>query len=247
MKKITIIPFLLLISTFAFSQATEGKITYKYTIFWDKVYAKLDFLSQSEKDRVKLTWNNEEGYTTKMQLFFSPTASLYTYSEESENESTYSWRKDDYLIYRDFDEKKVKELQEMLGKTYLIEDELNPYKWRVMNELKEIQGHLCMKAITEDTVKKQTIAAWFAADISVPVGPERLFGLPGAILGVEINGGDAIIEADNIELRSVAEELKLPRKMKGREINIDTYQSLIQEHMKNSMVTQRNPFWSMRF
>jgi GLPGLI family protein len=116
-----------------------------------------------------------------------------------------------------------------------------------MNELKEIQGHLCMKAITEDTVKKQTIAAWFAADISVPVGPERLYGLPGAILGVEINGGDAIIEADNIELRSVAEELKLPRKMKGREINIDTYQSLIQEHMKNSMVTQRNPFWSMRF
>jgi GLPGLI family protein len=247
MKKITIIPFLLLISTFAFSQATEGKITYKYTIFWDKVYAKLDFLSQSEKDRIKLTWNNEEGYTTKMQLFFSPTASLYTYSEESENESTYSWRKDDYLIYRDFDEKKVKELQEMLGKTYLIEDELNSYKWRVMNELKEIQGHLCMKAITEDTVKKQTIAAWFAADIPVPVGPERLYGLPGAILGVEINGGDAIIEADNIELRNVAEELKLPRKMKGREINIDTYQSLIQEHMKNSMVTQRNPFWSMRF
>jgi GLPGLI family protein len=43
-----------------------------------------------------------------------------------------------------------------------------------------------MKAITEDTLKKQTIAAWFAADIPVPVGPERLYGL-GAILGVEIN------------------------------------------------------------
>jgi GLPGLI family protein len=198
----------------SFSQATEGKITYKYTIFWDKIYAKLDFLSQSEKDRIKLTRNNEEGYTTKMQLFFSPMASLCTYPEESENESTYSWRKDDYLIYRDFDEKKVKELQEMLGKTYLIEDELNPYKWRVMNELKEIQGHLCMKAITEDTVKKQIIAAWFAADISVPVGPERLYGLPGAILGVEINGGDVLIEADKIEIRNVAEELKLPRKVK---------------------------------
>jgi GLPGLI family protein len=146
MKKLTIIPFLLIISTFAFSQATEGKITYKYTIFWDKIYAKLDFLSQSEKDRIKLTRNNEEGYTTNMPLFFSSTASLYTYSEESENESTYSWRKDDYLIYRDFGEKKVKELQEMLGKTYLIEDELNPYKWRVMNELKEIQGHYMYKS-----------------------------------------------------------------------------------------------------
>jgi hypothetical protein len=41
-----------------------------------------------------------------MQLF-SVQRHLYTYSEESENESTYSWRKDD-LIYRDFDEKKVK-------------------------------------------------------------------------------------------------------------------------------------------
>jgi hypothetical protein len=55
--------------------------------------------------------------------YFQSNGSLYTYSEESENESTYSWRKDDHLIYRDFDEKKVKELQEMLGKTYLIEDE----------------------------------------------------------------------------------------------------------------------------
>jgi GLPGLI family protein len=247
MKKLTIIPFLLIISTFAFSQATEGKITYKYTIFWDKIYAKLDFLSQSEKDRIKLTRNNEEGYTTNMPLFFSSTASLYTYSEESENESTYSWRKDDYLIYRDFGEKKVKELQEMLGKTYLIEDELNPYKWRVMNELKEIQGHLCIKAITEDTVKKQIIAAWFAADIPIPVGPERLYGLPEAILGVEINGGDVLIEADKIDIRSVAEELKLPRKMKGKEINIETYQSLIQEHIKNSKVSQRSPFGAMRF
>lgn len=250
MKKIQILLFctlFLAIPFISFSQAQEGKITYKYTIFWTKIYSKLEFLSQAERDRAVLTWGNEDGYTTKMQLWFNPTESIYTYSDEADEESTYSWRKDDYLIYRNYEEKKIKELQEMLGKTYLIEDELNPYKWRVMNELKEIQGHLCMKAVTEDTVKKQTIEAWFAADIPVSVGPERLYGLPGAILGVEINGGDVIIEASKIEFRNVADELKLPRKMKGREIDVNQYHDLITEHIKNSMITQRDPYWSMRF
>lgn len=251
MKKIQAL--LLLIALFialplvGFAQAQEGKITYKYTIFWNKIYSKLEFLSQAERDRAVLTWGNEDGYTTKMKLLFNPTESIYTYSEETSEEETYSWRKDDYLIYRNYEEKKIKELQEMLGKTYLIEDELNPYKWRVMNELKEIQGHLCMKAITEDTVKKQTISAWFAADIPVPVGPERLYGLPGVILGVEINDGDVIIEASDIQFKSVAEELKLPRKLKGKEIDLIKYQELIAEHIKNSVATQNNPFWSMRF
>lgn len=230
-----------------FSQATEGKIMYKYTIYWNKIYANLEFLSKAERDREILTWGNEDGYSTKMSLFFTPKESLYTYATEKENDQSYSWRKDDYLIYRNFEENRIKELQEMLGKTYLLEDDLKPYKWRVMNELKEIQGHLCMKAITVDTVKKYTIEAWFAADIPVSVGPERLYGLPGAILGVDINNGDVIIEAEKIEIRSVAEELKLPKKLKGKEINLDTYQSLLQEHIQTSKVAQRNPYWAMRF
>lgn len=41
---------------------------------------------------------------------------------------------------------------------------------------------------------------WFAANISVLVGPERLYGLSGAILGVEINGGDVFLEADKTEI-----------------------------------------------
>jgi GLPGLI family protein len=89
-----------------------------------------------------------------VNLFFSPVESIYAYADETEGESSYLRRKGDYLIYRNFEENKIKELQEMFGKIYLIEDNLNPYKWRVMNELKEVQGHLCMKTITEDTVKK---------------------------------------------------------------------------------------------
>lgn len=250
MKKLlpfVILIFLVTLSFKGFSQATEGKITYKYTIYWNKIYANLEFLSKAERDREILTWGNEDGYSTKMTLFFTPKESLYTYATEKESEETYSWRKDDYLIYRNFEEGRIKELQEMLGKTYLLEDDLIPYKWRVMNELKEIQGHLCMKAVTVDTVKKYTIEAWFAADMPVSVGPERLYGLPGVILGVDINNGDVVIEAEKIEVKSVAEELKLPKKMKGKEINIETYQALLQEHIKNSMISQRNPYWAMRF
>jgi hypothetical protein len=53
MKRIShilLLATLLALPILNFSQATEGKVIYKYTIFYDEIYAKVDFLSQSEKD-----------------------------------------------------------------------------------------------------------------------------------------------------------------------------------------------------
>lgn len=228
------------------AQLNEGKIVYDYTIFWSKIYQKLSYLTQEEKDRQMLTWGNEEGYKTKMNLFFNPTSSLYTYGPANDDQ-TYSWRNEDFIIYRDFADKKIVEFEETLAKTYVIRDEMPAYKWRVMNELKEVLGHLCMKAVTTDTVKNQDIVAWFAADIPVPAGPERYYGLPGVILELDINDGDVIVEAISIEPMEVTEELKLPKKMKGKEIDYATMQSMIAEHFVTSISAQRNPYWSLRY
>ncbi|SOE20211.1 GLPGLI family protein [Spirosomataceae bacterium TFI 002] len=228
------------------AQLKEGKIVYDYTIFYDKITQKLPFLSKEEKDRILLRRWNPEGYTTKMNLFFDESSSLYTYGEANE-EQTYSWRNEEFIIYRDFTQKTILEFEETLGKTYVLKDEMPIYKWRVMNELKEIQGHLCMKAVTEDTVKKQSIAAWFAADIPVQAGPERYYGLPGIILGLDINDGDVIVEAVSIEDIAVDEQLKLPKKMKGKAIDYAGMQALITEHFATSIKAQRSPFWSLRY
>lgn len=248
-KTIASVLIILLFSSFAIKskgQIREAKIVYEYTIFWNKIYTELPYLSQEEKDRELLTWGNSDGYKSKMNLFFDETRSLYTFGAANEDQ-TYSWRNSDFIIYRDFAEKTILEYEETLGKTYVLKDEMPAYKWRVMNKLKEIKGHMCMLAVTQDTAKGYDIEAWFAADIPVPVGPERYYGLPGAILGLDINNGSVTLEAISIETIEVDEELKLPKKMKGKEIDYIGMQSLIAEHIKTSITAQRNPYWSMRY
>ncbi len=243
--------FLFLILTVpAIGQEKEGVITYEQVIHWSSIYAKMDFLSQEEKDRIKLTWgNDDEGNKTKMKLYFTPNQSKYTYESQQSvsDDGRYSWQNDDYVIFRDFEREKKTELIEMLGKTYLIEDSLKMPKWKVMNKIKDINGHVCMLAVAQDTIKKLKVEAWFAHDLPIPVGPGQYFGLPGAILELDMNEGDVVITATIIEFKPVGEAIDLPKKMKGRKINNDQYDKMIWEHMHDSMVMHRSPYWSMPY
>ena len=227
---------------------TEGVIFYERVSFWPKIINRLSYLSKEEKDRVKMTWSaNDEGWKQNFNLYFNAKESLYTYGEDNVEETNgYSWRKEELVLHRHFEMDKKTDIMEMLGKTYIIEDVLNTPQWKIMNQLKDINGYICMKAVTEDTIKKQKIEAWFAQDIPVQVGPERYSGLPGAILELDINEGDVVITAKKIEFKKVEKELKLP-KLKGKKIKDADLDKLVAEHIQNSIKSYRNPYWALRY
>jgi GLPGLI family protein len=233
----------------AVAQPLQGMVTYERVQYQSKVYARLTFLSQEEKDRIKMTWGNEDEWKTKMKLYFSPERSKYTYlnTQGESEDGRYSWRQTEYEIYRDFENEKKTEVIQMLGRTYLVEDSLVEPRWKIMNQIKDIAGHVCMLAVTEDTIRKQKISAWFADDLPVPAGPEQYFGLPGLILELNINDGDVIITASAIELKPVEEELKLPKKIKGKKITTREHDRLLSEHIRDSIKGHRNPYWSIRY
>ncbi len=229
------------------AQDLEGTVTYERNTSYTKMVAKLPFLSQEEKDRAKMMWGNEEGDKQKMKLTFTPDQSLYTYiGEQGEtDDGRWSWRQSDYVIQRNFEKGTVTELQEMAGKTYVIQDSLKIPKWKVLNQLKDIAGHICMKAETEDPTNNQKIVAWFADDIPVSTGPERMYGLPGVILELDYNDGVTVVTATKIEMKKVdAKELALP-KMKGKKINMTEHDRIIKAHIKDSMEARRNPYWGI--
>ncbi len=247
MKKVSLVILVSIFSLFrGFTQNLVGEVEYRYKIFYDKIYASQSFISEQEKDRIMLSWNNKDGYSTRMKLQFWPEKSLYTYGEDYEVRS-YSWRKDDMIISNNLKEKSLLKLVESMGKTYVIQDVLTPPKWKVMNELREIQGHMCMKALTEDTLKDQKIVAWFAADIPVPTGPEELHGLPGLILGYDVNDGMLIVEAEKITFGEPAEEIKFPKKLKGKEVNQAEYDALVAEFKKIAVKAERSWVWEIRY
>ncbi|UFH54170.1 GLPGLI family protein [Spirosoma sp. KNUC1025] len=248
MKKILIILFLL-VSSLVSAQKTEGVVTYVRKEHWLKIIARLTYLGQEEKDRAAQTWKNveEEDKGEKMKLVFTENESLYTRSSEEPEDGGYSWRRSELKLYRNFAQDKKTDVMEMLGKTYVIDDSLHTPVWKIGNQIKDVAGYICMKAETEDPIKKQKITAWFAQDIPVPAGPERYNGLPGLILELNLNEGDVIIEATSVTFKKPApDELKLS-KTKGKKINDVGYDALIRQHIAESITAHRNPYWAIRY
>ncbi|GAB3923271.1 GLPGLI family protein [Larkinella terrae] len=248
MKKLLILLFAT-IGVQAVAQKMEGMVTYDRTQDYVKIMSRMTFLSLDQKERMKATNKNYSSKPTQMVLYFNEDQSLYTNADEywrSEN-GQWSYRNSDYIIRRDFKQETKSDVIEMLGRTYLIDDSLKVPKWKILNQLKDIAGHICMKAETEDPIKQQKVVAWFAQDIPVPAGPEQYSGLPGLILELDLNDGDVVVTASKIEMKDVSKELTANKKIKGRKIKTADYDKIIKDHIQTSMKAQENPYWSIRY
>jgi len=245
MKKIGI---LLLISFSSFCQELkqEGVVYYERRTFWASIMNRLTYLSNEEKNRIKLTWGStDEGWKQNMTLAFTPKQSLYAYGEDNPEEG-WAGRKETLFLTKNFETERSTDYIDMLGKSYIVDDTLRVPTWKILNQIKDVAGFICMKAVTEDTIKKQKIVAWFAQDIPVPAGPERYFGLPGLILELDINDGDVTIIANKVEFKTLTKELNL-KKLKGKKIADVDYNKIIADYIKESIKGFRNPYWGLRY
>ena len=148
---------------------------------------------------------------------------------------------------QNFQKSKTNDWVDLLGKTYIIEDEAPQYKWKIHNEIKEIAGYLCMKAETRDTIKNQKVYAWFTDAIPVSAGPEGYYGLPGMILELDYNDGAGIITATKIQFEDTAPKLELPKKMKGKNISREEFNAKMSEYIDNAVEGKNNPYWQIRY
>ncbi len=249
LMRLTMSLLLILSGIGLFGQNLSGEITYERTSYWIKIMEELPYMSQAEKDRAMLTWGDDDGYSSNYLLSFTEDESSYTHDETGgqSDDNSWTWRKDDYLIYRDLMNMRRTDWLEMLDRTYLVEDTLQFPKWKIRSEIKDIEGYVCMSAETWDTIKNQHIIAWFTDEIPMPIGPEMWGGLPGAILEIEVNGGALVVTATRIDLKPMPDGIGLPRKMKGKKIDLAKCQDLIKTYLKDSVGAERNPYWSIRY
>ena len=228
----------------------EGKIRYLVTQNYSKQMASLDYISKQRKEKNAYMWGGSRGeWKMFTNLYFTPTGTKYEDPEEraEEEDMGYSWRKSAHVLYRNFAANTLTDHIEILGKTYVISDSIRAQDWKVMNDLKEVAGHLCMNASWEDTIREQKITVWFALDIPVSGGPERLCGLPGLILEAEINDGACVLTADKIELKKLTTEMDLPKKMKGKKVTEAQYLDVIREHIAEKKKNEEPWFWGLRY
>ena len=226
------------------AQLEKLEIIYERKFYWTKMYDKLDFLSEEEKTKQKLVWGKRDGRSENYNLKITPSASLYTYGD-NESENTYSWKRDEFLLLHELQDNKLIQQRVVGGKLLVIEDESPQIKWKIHNEIRQVANYLCMKAVTQDTIKNQEITAWFTTEIPISTGPEGLSGLPGLILMVEINDGTMVLEATKI--KALEGEIERPKKIKGKKLNLEDYNAIVDKYFKESVERKRNPFWGMRY
>ncbi len=231
------------------AQELEGSIRYLVTHNWSKKMAAVDYISKQQRERIAYMWGNRSEWKMFTTMYITPTETKYEDSEEKaeDDDEGYSWRKDVYYIKHNYADNTMHDVVQMLGKTYVIADTLRAPDWKILNDLKEVAGHLCMNASWEDTLKQQHVIAWFAMDIPISAGPERFFGLPGLILEVDVNNGGMLISADKIKEHKLSTELDLPKKAKGKKIAEADYNTLLKKHMDEKRKAEEPPFWGIRY
>lgn len=186
-------------------------------------------------DRQEMKAMVPEFRTTKMQLFFNGEESLYKPVIEDEEEQfggggvRMSFRNPRVETYTNASTSMILSLQELMGKKYLITDTVKMSPWKLGTETKDIMGYTCRMAYFTQTQEitamrvengvptpekrtiTQEITAWYTDQIRPSLGPERYNTLPGTVLALDVNNGERVIVARNIELRELKkDELKAP-------------------------------------
>ena len=246
MKSIINIILILLLTFEIQAQKVEGTITYNRKTDWIAIMSELPWVTKEDIDRRKLTWGNDENDGRNFDLTFKDDKSIYTYKEE-DSEYTYSWKEEKYVIIRDYNKNKTDDLVEIVGKQYHIIDKIPKYKWKILNEIKEVAGYICMKAETQNDVKDQKVVAWFTDAISFFGGPEGYSGLPGTILELNLNDQNAVITATKVDLKTPIDKLPIPKKLKGKEIEFVKFNTKLKDFIKDSKEGRKNPFWRIRY
>jgi GLPGLI family protein len=226
----------------------EGTIRYLNTHSWTKKLEGMKHISKQQRERNAYLYGNDE-WKAYTRLYVNSQGSRYEESDEktAEDGSTYAWRKETFQVKRNFNNQTMYDILTISGKVYIVEDSIRYQAWAIKNDLKEVAGHLCMNAVWQDTLKEQTIEVWFALDLPVSTGPERLGGLPGIILEVNVNNGALHIIADKIEPRKLSTELNLPqKKYKGKKVNETAYLVAVREYIAESR-KQGESWWGIRY
>jgi GLPGLI family protein len=236
---------LFLIINSCFSQE-NGVVTYTVTHDWIKKMATCEYVSKAEKERMAYVWGGKE-YALNAELKFNANESRYEQKEDVEA-STYQWRKETYIIYRNRTSGEMIDIMTLLEKEYAVRDSLVCQNWKIKNDMKEVAGHICMNASFYDTVRGKEIIAWFALDLPVSIGPDRYCGLPGMILELIEANGAIVYTATNVLLSEEKVEIEKPAvKKKNKTITESEYSKIVMDYIKECKKMQRPYFWGIGF
>lgn len=90
---------------------------------------------------------------------------------------------------------------------YIIKTALHPFRWKLINQTKNINSISCKKAIAIDDEGNE-IEAWYTEDIAISNGPAIYGGLPGLI--IQLKTKSRFFKVQTIEKTNTEEKFDFP-------------------------------------
>lgn len=228
----TIITIILLITNITlFSQTKSGEVIYEGSLNFN--YSKKLKSASLKKNKVieqtiksiakdikpvtyVLKFKNNKSVFKRLEEMSSDLKRNIAVAYGAKGEYYFDKEKEEIINYRD-----------SFGEDFLIHQQVNSNRWKVLNVSKEINDILCYKAETfvkivntrgERNIK---VIAWFAPSLPMPYGPENFVNLPGLVL--ELEGVNFKYRATKINFHK---NIELPKNKKGKKITQKKYDEL---------------------
>ncbi len=244
-----IVLIMLLAAQLLSAQNFNGVVTYKTD-------RKMDFRMDSTKVSSEMQKQLHEMMRKQFQKEFTLrfNTSESTYKEEASLEAPQPAGMQVIMLgggeadelYKNIKEERFSSKRDMMGKTFLVKDQLNKFDWELINETKKIGNYVCFKAeakrtvrdfapLNEETTEEEpeereiTITAWYTLEIPIGNGPENYWGLPGLIL--ETNDGSQRILCSKIVLNP-KKKIEITEPVKGKIVNEEKYEEIMQKKVK---------------
>ena len=240
-----------------YAQDFQGEATY-----FSKTSVNMDFGGrQIPEDRKKeIMQRMKEANERTYILTFDKTTSIYKEEERLEQPGNdrggrrfgmMAGAGGDY--YKDVKEGRYLVKNELLGKIFLVDDQLPKLEWKLGGESKQIGNYTAFKATATKTIKRPNmraifrrgggndenkeeeyiekdieVTAWYTPDVPVNQGPGEYWGLPGLIL--EVSDDITVVLCTKLVLNPTEKkEIKAPNK--GKTVTQEEYDKISKDKM----------------
>lgn len=227
--KIIMSILILVLGVSGYSQVTEGEIIYETKV---DLHRNIPDEMAGMKDRIP------PYRTSKDILVFTKEEAIFKqYKDPNDVEQAptpgrggfrFRNRNNQNELYRNLSDGTSVNSQEFFGKKFLINGTTSNLKWKMTGQTKQVGDYFCQKAIYQDTT--QEIVVWFSPMIPVTAGPDNYGGLPGMILYVNINDGERIITALEINQKEISAGT-IEQPTEGEVITMEDFEKLREEKM----------------
>ncbi|MEJ5996491.1 GLPGLI family protein [Pedobacter sp. Du54] len=195
---------LILILTFQLSKAQivfikSAKITFEKKINQKQQLAKNDWISDDAKDKMS------KYRTSLWEYNFNDSSAIYKIKPKEtlgDNNFFFIATENTNELFTDFGKKARIIRKPVNGEDFILKDTIPHLNWKIMNDVRQIAGYECRKAVAliNDTV---TVIAFYTDEILLKGGPEGFTGLPGLILGLAIPRYNTTWFATKIEAKNI--------------------------------------------